>query len=153
MEAVIIHLSTFFLHSKGPRTCSFCLKVWIKQVNYYLIEDAISSSQNPSPKDDKFRCQAGIYAWDNGLWTTTSQNFIRRKGENTLFLEVHLNADTSERDWSTYLTWNPIEFLFTFLGCSWYFDIFWRFGISCLGTGFSRRMEQERGGRIKCKSI
>ena len=75
------HLSTFFLDSKGPRTCSFCLKVWIKQV-----EDAISSSQNPSPKDDKFRCQTSIFAWDNGLWTTTSQNFIRRKGELFKFI-------------------------------------------------------------------
>ena len=79
------HLSTFFLDSKGPQTCSFCLKVWIKQVNY-LIEDAISSSQNPSPKDDKFRCQTCIYAWDNGLWTTTSQNFNRRKGELFKFI-------------------------------------------------------------------
>ena len=79
------HLSHFFLDSKGPQTCSFCLKVWVKQVNY-LIEDDISSSQNPSPKDDKFRCQTSIFAWDNGLWTTTSQNFIRRKGKLLKFI-------------------------------------------------------------------
>ena len=85
------HLSTFFLDSKGSRSSSFCLKVWIKQVNY-IKEDAISSSQNPSPKDDKYRCQTGISSWDNGCWTTTSKNYICRKGIVKLFkfiLEIY----------------------------------------------------------------